>query len=199
MFQDSAFEAKFWFFPAMFWCHAQTLTRKICVFYVGINIPNFVLFSNQVPSRDLRVDVRANFVQDEQRDLQCIPMTSAIYVLEDVSTHPGFLIWAFSVIFEHLPFVPGCTAETVFGQSVCGQSVLGQFCVAPKVGPRRGQTQKKWGPRRVGGPKIVRFFLCRHIFLSSVFSWNFGGFCEDRDPQMCTFGRCLGCSGVQGV
>ena len=24
--------------------------------------------------------------------------------------------------------------------------------------------------------------------LLEVFQWNFGGFCEDRDPQMCTFG-----------
>ena len=67
-----------------------------------------VLFPNQVPSRlfrtdfptrVLRVGVRISFVQEEQQELQCIPMTSAIYVLEDVSIHPDILI---------PPFLPGC-------------------------------------------------------------------------------------------
>ena len=41
-------------------------------------------------------------------------------------------------------------------------------------------------------PKFRFFPLSRHQFRSffslSVSSLNFGGFCEDRDPQMCTFG-----------
>ena len=42
-------------------------------------------FRRVFPTRVLRVGVRISFVQEEQRDLQCILMTSAIYVLEDVS------------------------------------------------------------------------------------------------------------------
>ena len=60
------------------------------------------------------------------------------------------------------------------------------------------QTQKKWGPERVGpegwGPKISRFFFpfpppfrCFCVSLG-VFSWNFGGVLKRRCPEMCTFG-----------
>ena len=50
------------------------------------------------------------------------------------------------------------------------------------------------GPPPPDRPKFRSFFsLSRHhfvlFFLSHcVFSLNFGGFCEDQDPQMCTFG-----------
>ena len=47
----------------------------------------------------LRVGVRISFVQEEQQDLQCDPMTSAIHVLEDVSIHPDILISEFSSTF----------------------------------------------------------------------------------------------------
>ena len=53
--------------------------------------------------------VRTNFVQEEQQDLQCTSTTSAIYVLEDVSIHLGHSDWEFKVVFEHPPFLPGCT------------------------------------------------------------------------------------------
>ena len=63
----------------------------------------------------------------------------------------------------------------------------------------RGENLKKWGqPKggatKGGGPKFCAFFaLSRSIFalfcLSlGVFSLNFGGVLEGRDPQMCTFG-----------
>ena len=48
------------------------------------------------------------YVQEEQQDPQCIPMTSAIYVLEGVSIHPDILIWEFKVVFVHPSFLPGC-------------------------------------------------------------------------------------------
>ena len=54
-----------------------------------------MLFRIVFPTRVLRVGVRTNFVQEEQQDPQCIPTTSAIYVLEDVSTHLDILIWEF--------------------------------------------------------------------------------------------------------
>ena len=47
------------------------------------------------PTRVMRVGVRISFLQEEQQDPQCIPTTSAIYVLEDVSTHPDILVWDF--------------------------------------------------------------------------------------------------------
>ena len=74
------------------------------VFCERISIPNLELFPNQVPSmlfrtvfltRVLRVGVQISFVQEEQQDPQCIPMTAAIYVLEDVSIHPDILILEF--------------------------------------------------------------------------------------------------------
>ena len=62
-------------------------------------------FRRLFPTRVLRVGVRISFVQEEQRDPQCIPTTSAIYVLEDVSIHPDILIlrilssfWASSIL-----------------------------------------------------------------------------------------------------
>ena len=55
------------------------------------------------------MDARINFVQEEHEDLQHTPMTSAIYALEDVSTHLDILTLEFGVIFEHPPFSPGCT------------------------------------------------------------------------------------------
>ena len=51
-----------------------------------------MFFRNVFPTRALRVGVRISFVQEEQQDLQYDPMTSAIYVLEDVSIHPDILI-----------------------------------------------------------------------------------------------------------
>ena len=73
------------------------------------------------------------------------------------------------------------------------------WCVM--VGPKgwdlegKGPKIKKVCLRRVGGPKISRFFspFSRRQFRSfslslGVFSWNFGGVFECRDPQMCTFG-----------
>ena len=63
-----------------------------------------MLFQTVFPTRDLRVGVCTSFVQKEQLDPQCIPMTSAIFVLEDVSIHPDILIWEFWVVFEHPPF-----------------------------------------------------------------------------------------------
>ena len=56
------------------------------------------------------------------------------------------------------------------------------------------------GPPSAGPPKISAFFFFfplpppYSLFFASlgVFSWNFGGVFEGRDPQMCTFGL-LGC------
>ena len=52
-----------------------------------------MLFRTVFPTRVLRVGVRIGFVQDERQEPQCTPMTSAIYVLEDVSIHPDILIF----------------------------------------------------------------------------------------------------------
>ena len=85
---------------------------------------------------------------------------------------------------------------TIFGQSIFGQSIFGQnwcfsgftICAPRRLGPER------WGPRRVGGRKIsLLFSLSRTVFCSfclslGLFSLNFHGFCDDRDPQLCTFG-----------
>ena len=61
--------------------------------------------------------------------------------------------------------------------------------MAPKGG---AQTQKKLGPEG-WLPKFRSFFRLPPPFRSfclslCVFLLNFGGVCEDRDPQMCTFG-----------
>ena len=37
--------------------------------------------------------VRSSLIHEEKQDPQCIPTTSAIYVLEDVSIHPDVLIF----------------------------------------------------------------------------------------------------------
>ena len=64
--------------------------------------------------------------------------------------------------------------------------------VGPHGHPRSGGP--KGGGPKGGGPTFRAFFsLSRHNFLSfllslGVFSWNFGGVFERRDPQMCTFG-----------
>ena len=75
-----------------FWCHPRWPIRITFVFYERISIPNLVLFPNQFLSMLLKL----SFPQEEQQDLQCIPMTSASYVLEHVSTHPDILIWEIS-------------------------------------------------------------------------------------------------------
>ena len=80
-------------------------------------------------------------------------------------------------------------AKSNFGQSISGSGV----CHGPKGG---AQTQKNRAPKgsRVGSPKFRAFFsVSHHQFRSfslslSVFSWFFGGVCEDRGRQMCTFG-----------
>ena len=69
-----------------------------------ISIPNLVLFPNQglsmrsrtvFPTRVLRVGVRISFVQEEQQDLQFVPIILTICVLVDVSIHPGILVSVF--------------------------------------------------------------------------------------------------------
>ena len=57
---------------------------------------------------------------------------------------------------------------------------------APRVGtqPRRSGGSKGGGPRRVGGPKISRFFS----FSRRKFHSFFFGVFEGRSPKMCTFG-----------
>ena len=95
--------AKFCFFPANL-CHPHRPIRTIFVFLRTNKQSQFGTFPNQFPSmlfrtvfptRVLRVGVHISFVQQEQQDPQCIPMTSAIYVLEDVSIDPDILILEF--------------------------------------------------------------------------------------------------------
>ena len=88
-----------------FWCHPHRPIRITLVFFHRISILNLVLFPNQFlsmlffqivfPTRVLGVGVRTSFVQEEQQDLQCTPMTSDIYVLEVVSIHPDIPISEF--------------------------------------------------------------------------------------------------------
>ena len=52
----------------------------------------------------------------------------------------------------------------------------------------RTNSRSAAGPHHVGPPKISLFFpspATISFFLSPL---NFGGFCEGRDPKMCTFG-----------
>ena len=78
-----------------------------------ISIPNLVLsqqssinaFSNCLSHKGVRI----SFVQEERRDPQCVPMTSSICVVEDVSIHPDILTLECSLICEHPPFLPGYT------------------------------------------------------------------------------------------
>ena len=70
----------------------------------------------------------------------------------------------------------------------CCFVVVVWFCLVVVVGLDSA------GPPSAGPPKISLFFFplpppFRSLCVSlGVFSLNFGGFCEDRDPQMCTFG-----------
>ena len=63
----------------------------------------------------------------------------------------------------------------------------------PSAGPSSAGPSSA-GPPSAGPPKISLFFFpfpppFRSFGISlGVFSLNFGGFCEDRDPHMCTFG-----------
>ena len=72
----------------------------------------------------------------------------------------------------------------------CGVSVrcVFKFFV---VRPRFGRFPSA-GPPPPDRPKFRFFSLSRHyfhsFFLLGVFSWNFGGVIEGRDPQLCTFG-----------
>ena len=55
--------------------------------------------------------VRFSFVEEEQQDPQCIPMSSAIYVLEDVSLPPDILIWDFLSSFRASSIFTWVSAE----------------------------------------------------------------------------------------
>ena len=81
--------------------------------------------------------------------------------------------------------------QSNLGQSNFGQSNFGIWCVCVMVGPKARKSRSI----RVGSPKFRVFFPPPLHFRSyclslGVFSWNFGGVFESRDPQMCTFGIC---------
>ena len=98
-------------------------TRKFCLNFVGCNKnsrfsvsqqafpiwdfskPNSLnaLFELLFPTRVLLVGVREGFVQEEQQNPPGIPMTSATYVLADVSKQPGIL----TLNSVHLSLSPG--------------------------------------------------------------------------------------------
>ena len=59
------------------------------------------------PTRGLQVGVNTNFAQEEPRDLQCLTVSSAIYVAEDVSIYQDILTLEFWAIWEHPTFSPG--------------------------------------------------------------------------------------------
>ena len=106
--------------------------------------------------------------------------------------------WACSTFFGRVQHFWACS--TFLGRV---QHFLGVFnmCWACSTfllhGPSSAGTPPDPAPHGPPSPRTAQnfalFSLSRHIFLSffpllGVFSWNFGGVFEGRDPQMCTFG-----------
>ena len=104
------------FFPANFLCHPHTLIRIILFHCVRISIPNWKLSPNRIsiglsqiafPKIVLPKDDHTDFVQKERLGLPYWTMILAICVVVDESKCLDIPIWEFSIICEHLPFLPG--------------------------------------------------------------------------------------------
>ena len=82
-----------------------------------ISIPNLELFSNRVPTELSRFvfptiflpkDDRTDSAQEEQPGLPYWTMILVMYASVDASKDLDILTCEFSIILEHLPFLPGC-------------------------------------------------------------------------------------------
>ena len=104
-----------------FWCHPHVPIRIILVFDEQKDIPNAVLSPIQVPTkllrtvsptRDQKVGVGTNFVQEEPLDHRCLTMISATCVVEDVSIYLDSLTLEFWAIWERPPIFTRVYADT---------------------------------------------------------------------------------------
>ena len=138
-------------FSDQFWYHPH---RPIGITFAScerISIHNLGLFPNQVPSMllrtvfptiVLRMGVRINFVKEEQRNPQCIPMTSAIYVLENVPIHLDILIWfIFTWVYADIASAacPSRSGGRTITSIICGChlwcwcALLNKYCISCRV------------------------------------------------------------------
>ena len=101
------------------WCHPHTQIRTILFDGVRRDIRNFKLFPNRVPIELSRIafpitvlpkDDRKDCAREEQLGLPYWTMILAICVVVDESKSLDIPILEFSVILEHLPFLPGSAA-----------------------------------------------------------------------------------------
>ena len=102
-------------------CHPHTQIRITLFDGVRISIPNWKPSPNRVaigfpqiafPITVLPRDDRTDFAQEERLGLPYWTMILAICVVVDESKCLDIPIWEFSIIWEHLPFLPGYKHDT---------------------------------------------------------------------------------------
>ena len=107
-----------WYFVSFqpIWCHPHTHIRIILFHDVQRDIPNLEFSPSHIsvgfseftfPTTVLLNDDHTDFVQEGRLGLPCWTKILAICVVVDESKYLDIPIWEFSIILEHLPFLPG--------------------------------------------------------------------------------------------